>query len=441
MPCKSFVTSIIALLIAGGLTTAGCGSDSPTSPPATQPPAPPAPPAPPPSVSRIEISPDAASLEVGKTQEFVATAKASDGAVISGVSFTWSSSNTAVATISSGGVATAFSTGTATIRANGNGITSEPATVTVTRAPVAGAPVASITVSPSAPQQMTGDDTRQLMAVARTSDGTMVGGVAFVWSSDDNEVATVDSTGLITAVAAGMANITATAEEVTSEPVIITVAEPPPPPPPPVVDRVVDRVTVEPTTASIQEGDTRQFSATAYDADNAEITGKTFIWESSSTSVAAVDAMGLATGVSAGPATITATVDEVSGTASLTVTEPPPPPMRSRTAAISGTSSYPRTAGAVTFEEVAGGKLKLTITGMNTGGGVAAHLFLYTSASINWRSGPAPDGARHFGNVTNRNSFSQTFTPRAGETIDSYSDVILHCAFVNMKLGSGSLSN
>ena len=81
----------------------------PTSPPTTQPPAPPAPPPTPtpPTVSVVEVSPNAAALEVGKTQRFTATAKASDGNVISGVNFTWSSSNTAVVTINSGGMATA----------------------------------------------------------------------------------------------------------------------------------------------------------------------------------------------------------------------------------------------------------------------------------------------------------------------------------------------
>ena len=46
-----------------------------------------------------------ATVEVGRTQRFVATAKASDGTVISGVDFAWSSSNTAVATINNNGVA------------------------------------------------------------------------------------------------------------------------------------------------------------------------------------------------------------------------------------------------------------------------------------------------------------------------------------------------
>jgi len=518
MSFRMIATCLAMLAFAGGILAAGCGgSDSPTSPPTTQPPAPPPTPTPaPPSVSRIEVSPNMVTLEVGKTQRFVATAKASDGTVIGGVNFTWSSSNTAVVTINSGGVATAVSAGTATIRATGNGVSSAPGTITVTVPPVS-----SVTISPSSAQELMVGEMTTFTATARTAGGAVRNDVSITWSSSDTNVVTITSAGVATAIAEGTATVRATAGGIASSPVTVIVTESPPPapmvatvtvspseasiekgdtqqfevmavtddgtaiseveimwsstnemvatvdanglatgvgtgeamitakadgvsgmatltvtePPP-----VVDRVDVRPASASIEEGETQQFSATAYKSDNTEITGKTFTWSSSNTAVATISTSGLATAQDAGSTMITASVDGKSGMAMLTVTAPPPPPpmLRSRTASISGTSSYPNTAGSVTFEEVSGGRLKLTITGMNTGGGIAAHLFLYTSASINWRNGPAPAGARHFGNVTRRPSFSETFTPSAGETIDSYSHVILHCAVVNMPLGSGS---
>ncbi len=89
----------------------------------------------------------------------------------------------------------------------------------------------------------------------------------------------------------------------------------------------VTSVTVSPTSVSIQEDETQQFTATAKDSSDTEITGKTFTWTSSATSVATIDSLGLATAVIAGMTTITATTDGVSGTASLTVTEPPTCPM------------------------------------------------------------------------------------------------------------------
>ena len=99
--------------------------------------------------------------------------------------------------------------------------------------------------------------------------------------------------------------------------------------PPATPTPVVDRVAVAPSVASIAEGETQQFSATAYDADNVEIQGKNFTWKSGRTSVASVSPSSgtttTATGIDADSTTITAEVDGVSGTATLTVTEPEPP--------------------------------------------------------------------------------------------------------------------
>ena len=391
------------------------------------------PPPPPPIVDRVTVSPSSPSIEKGETQQFTASAYDSDNGIISGKTFNWSSSNTLVATISASGLARGVSAGSTTITASVDG-KSGTATLTVTEPPPPPPVVDRVTVSPSSPSIEKGE-TQQFTASAYDSDNEIISGKTFNWSSSNTLVATISASGLARGVSAGSTTITASVDG-KSGTATLTVTEPPPPPP------VVDRVTVSPSSPSIEKDETQQFTASAYDSDNGIISGKTFDWSSSNTLVATISASGLARGVSAGSTTITASVDGKSGTATLTVTEPPPPPLRSRTATISGTSSYPNTAGSVTFEEVAGGQLRLTVTGMNDGGGVAAHLFLHTSSSISWRRGnDVPDGARHFGDVTNDGSFSETFTPDANETIDSYDHVILHCALVNMKLGSGSLSN
>jgi DNA/RNA endonuclease G (NUC1) len=95
---------------------------------------------------------------------------------------------------------------------------------------------------------------------------------------------------------------------------------------------VVASVTVAPATASITQGATQQFTATAFDASNQPIAGVTFTWTTSASSVATVSASGLATGAGPGDATITATApNAVAGTASLHVdpaTTPTLPPTR-----------------------------------------------------------------------------------------------------------------
>ncbi|MDE3000333.1 MAG: DM13 domain-containing protein, partial [Gemmatimonadota bacterium] len=138
---------------------------------------------------------------------------------------------------------------------------------------------------------------------------------------------------------------------------------------------------------------------------------------------------------------ITATVDGVSGTATLTVTEPPP--LRSRTGTISGRNNY-SSGGSVTLSETSDGKLKLSITGLSTPGAAPdVYVALYTSSDINWPNGGSlPDGARGFGEVSRQSgNKSWTFTPAAGENIDSWSHLILHCRLIDSEVGSASLSN
>ena len=83
---------------------------------------------------------------------------------------------------------------------------------------------------------------------------------------------------------------------------------------------VVASVTVAPATATITQGATQQFTATALDASNQPIAGVTFTWTTSAAAVATVSGSGLATGAGPGDATITATApNTVAGNASLHV--------------------------------------------------------------------------------------------------------------------------
>ncbi|MEP7001326.1 MAG: Ig-like domain-containing protein, partial [bacterium] len=85
----------------------------------------------------------------------------------------------------------------------------------------------------------------------------------------------------------------------------------------------VDHIDVAPAATTITAGGTQQFTATAKDASNNTIGGVTFTWASSDGTVATANASGLATGVSAGDANITATSGTVVGTAALHVNAAP----------------------------------------------------------------------------------------------------------------------
>ena len=126
-----------------------------------------------------------------------------------------------------------------------------------------------------------------------------------VWSSSDENVATVDQNGLATAVAGGNATITATADGVAGTATLT-------------VEAVVGSVTVRPLEATVDEGETNQFVAIVTDLRGNPMTADV-VWSSSDEDVATVDQNGLARAIADGSVTITATAGGVRGTASLTV--------------------------------------------------------------------------------------------------------------------------
>src|SRR6184192_478090 len=254
-------------------------------------------------VASVTVSPSTASVPVGQTVQLTATSKDASGNPLSGRPVSWGSSNTAVATVSAGGLVTGVTAGAATITATSEG---QSGTATVT---VSTVPVASVTVSPSTASVQVGQ-TVQLTATPKDASGNPLSGRTVSWGSSNTAVATVTASGLVTGKAAGTATITATSEG-KSGPSTITVTPVP-----------VASVTITPATATIQTGQTVQLTATPKDANGNPLTGRTVTWASSAASVASVNATGLVTGIVVGMATITATSEGQNGTAAITVTAP-----------------------------------------------------------------------------------------------------------------------
>jgi len=135
------------------------------------------------------------------------------------------------------------------------------------------------------------------------------------WVSSNTDAATVNASGLATGIADGTTNITVTQDGVTSNIASLEVTASSPPP-------TLESISVTPTSATIEEGQTQQFTATgSYDNDSTADLTSTVTWASSITAVAVVDASGLATGIEAGTTNITATQNGVtSNAAALEVT-------------------------------------------------------------------------------------------------------------------------
>ena len=90
-----------------------------------------------------------------------------------------------------------------------------------------------------------------------------------------------------------------------------------------VTPAAVASVTLSPPSATVLVGQTVQLSATTKDSAGNVLSGRTVTWTSGNSSIAAVSASGLVTGVGLGSATITATSEGQSSTASITVTNVP----------------------------------------------------------------------------------------------------------------------
>ena len=278
------------------------------------------PPPPPPAVATVDVTPPSASINVGGNAQFTATPKSGSGSPLLDRPVTWSSSNTAVAQVSSSGQVTGQSAGSATITATSEG-KSGTAQVTVT----AGGPepVASVTVSPPSLSLAVGAN-GQLTATPKNANGDALFGRVVTWSSSNSGVATVSGSGQVTAVSNGVAIITATSEGQSGTASVDVTAAPPPAP--------VATVEVSPSSVSVVVGATAQITATTKDANGNTLTGRLVTWASTNPAVASVSSSGLITGVAAGSATVTATSEGISGTVSVTVT---PKPVASVT--ISGT--------------------------------------------------------------------------------------------------------
>lgn len=172
----------------------------------------------------IEVTLESATVEVGQTQQFTAMATYSDGSVVDiTTEATWTSSDTAVATITDTGLATVLAEGVFEIIASLGWVTSYPVSLNVIAAPVL--VVVSIEITPESATIAVGE-TQQFTAMGTYSDGSTADITAVAtWTSSDIVVATIDDAGLATGTDEGVAEITASLEGITGEPSTLTVAQ------------------------------------------------------------------------------------------------------------------------------------------------------------------------------------------------------------------------
>ncbi len=291
--------SAILTATASGLNTTATITVSPSSP----------------TLTSITLNPAAGvTLNVGQTADFTATANWSNGTSTTpyDANVTWSTNTPSVATVNSAGVVTAVGAGSATLTAAANGRSTTAAITVNASSPT----LTSITLNPISSALNIGQ-TVDIAATGHLSNGTTDSpyDTRAIWTSSAPAVATVDSIGVVTALSAGTATITASASGVSGTASITVNAGP-----------TVTSISLDPASATLNIGQTVDITSTVNWSNGTSTVpyDSHLTWTSSAPSVATVNAGGVVTGVAAGAATITASLNGVSRTAAITVSAAAP---------------------------------------------------------------------------------------------------------------------
>ncbi|HEY4320644.1 MAG TPA: Ig-like domain-containing protein [Gemmatimonadales bacterium] len=168
--------------------------------------------------------------------------------------------------------------------------------------------VATITITGS-PGVISVSQTAQLTATLHDSANNFLTGRTISWGSSAPSIATVSSTGLVTAVSAGAVRITAASggssgtADLTISPTVGTVAN----------------VTIDAQVTTLNVGDTLTLIGTARDAQGNALPGHLIAWSATGASVLTVSSSGVVSATGAGTGMVTAASEGKSGSITLHV--------------------------------------------------------------------------------------------------------------------------
>ena len=266
------------------------------------------------AVASVSVTLNAPSLATGQSTQATATLRDGSGAELNGRSIVWTSSDPHVATISGSGFVSATQPGTVTITATSEG-KSGSASLGVAPGTGTSAPVESVALS--VPSSINVGQTAQASVTLKDGSGNVLSGrpVAFV-SSDDN-IATVSSNGVVSALRGGAVTISASSEGKSASAVVTSVAPKP----------AVHMITLTSNASTLNVGELTQVTAIPKDVNGTPISGLSIAWSSSPSAVATVSSSGMASARSAGTVQIYAKVDAVSSNIGITVLDTLPTPV------------------------------------------------------------------------------------------------------------------
>ncbi len=260
------------------------------------------------TLSSMTVAPANPTITTGDSQQFTATGFYSDGTSQNLTNqVTWASTNTAVSTITSTGLSSGVSAGSSTISAILNGVTGS------TSLTVQALPLAILTTSlPDGVQDVS-------YSTALAAQG---GVTPYTWSITSGLLPTGlslnSSTGIISGTPAATGTFTViiqtadsgSPQQMATRALTFSVS----------TQTILSSMTVTPANPTIAIGDSQQFTATgSYNDGTSQDLTSQVTWASTYTAVSTINSTGLSRGVSAGSSTITAMLNGVTGSTSLTV--------------------------------------------------------------------------------------------------------------------------
>lgn len=254
----------------------------------------------------LKINEDSARILVGAQTTF--TLKYINAQAVqttAPASTVWATDNSAIATVNSQGVVTGVAAGTTNVRASYNNISS----------------TAKVVVAPVFPETLVINEASGTVQVGSTFPFTLkftnnTGAqapvpVSTVWSSSNTNIATVSAQGIVTGVAAGQTTIRATYNNIiATSTVTVTAAS----------TQESLRIIQQNVTTDVASGNTTYTLEYKNASGTIAPAPANVVWASTNMNVATINNQGVATLVAAGQTVITASVNGITASSSLTLT-------------------------------------------------------------------------------------------------------------------------
>ncbi len=171
---------------------------------------------------RLAITAASSSIAVGATVQFNVkyfNNTGQEAQVPAGTTITWSSANSAIATIDQMGLATGKGAGQTEIEATYNAVSAKSLLTVV----IDDTQLATVMLMPADIQELKLNETATITAAGKNNSGTVIPGLSFSWQSTNTALAEVNANGVVTGKAYGTTDVKATSMGIQSAPVMVQV--------------------------------------------------------------------------------------------------------------------------------------------------------------------------------------------------------------------------